>query len=216
MRYFVLSGFVFLILSFNAVLCTSALAADAQESHKELKAFLLTLIDDGYDILNDENLSESQRLHEVKKLLKENLNLKWMSEYSLGRNRRTLTSNKIAEFTTIYSDFVINSYAGLTADYSGQKLKIKNIRNIDNKVYLVKTIVTTPGNATPVHVEYLIHEVSNNQFKVSDILTEGVSLLRSQQAEFSTIIINKGIDDLISELKNKNALYNNDNRAIGR
>lgn len=216
MRYYISNVVVFFVLFLNIIFAGPALAGQADDSHKALKDFLLTLIDDGYDILNDENLSESQRTNEVKKLLKEHLNLPWMSKYVLGRNRRTLKPNKIEEFTKIYSDFVINSYAGLTSNYSGQKVQIRNIRNIDDNVYIVKTIVTTPGSGSPAHVEYLIHEVSNRQFKVSDVITEGVSLLRSQQAEFGTMIVNNGVDALILELKNKNSLYINTNSGIGR
>lgn len=217
MRYLTSSFLIFFIILFVPVTHTFSDLKQQPDSYKELRLFLVTLVDSGYNILNNDNLSEVQSVREIKKLLKANLNLEWMAKYSLGRNRRALKNHKIKEFIKVYSDFVVNSYASLVKNYSGQKLNIKNIRKMDEKLYMVNTIVETPGATSPTRVDYLIHQVAgHDKFKVSDIITEGGSLLRSQQAEFNTIIMNQGIDALIQELQKIIDSYKNHDNAIGR
>jgi len=43
---------------------------------------------------------------------------------------------------------------------------------------------------SPVAVDYLVHKLTNakqNPYKVGDIITEGVSILNSQQTEFDNV-----------------------------
>ena len=48
-----------------------------------------------------------------------------------------------------------------------------------------------------------LEKTKQNPYKVADIITEGVSILNSQQSEFNNIISNQGIDALIDDLKGK-------------
>lgn len=55
-------------------------------------------------------------------------------------------------------------------------------------------------------IDYLIHKLENetkNPYRIGDIITEGISVLNSQQSEFNGVISSREIDALITELKQK-------------
>jgi phospholipid transport system substrate-binding protein len=136
----------------------------------------------------------------------ENLDLEWMAKYSLGRHRKELNMPQIKDFTKIYSTYVIKTYSDLVRNYKGQKAVIKKVAQLDKSEFIVKTEVVQNGQP-PLKVDYLVRNISTNAKKpilrISDIITEGVSMVNSQQAEFNSIFSNEGFDSLVNQLKKK-------------
>lgn len=193
---------LFFIFSFKI---TYVIAANINEEQL-LKDYVTNLIDDGYKLFNDNQITSLERNKKIKKLLQDNLHLEWMANYSLGRHRRTLSKNKINEFVEVYSKFVVKAYVDLTQHYKGEKAKLKAVKQFDDDMFLVYMEILKPGTNSPIRVDYLVHQVEdgkNNRFRVADIITEGISILNSQQAEFNNIISNQGIDALIEDLQEK-------------
>lgn len=178
----------------------------AHTEEKLLRDYVTNLINDGYKLFNNTSISKGERDKRTAELLKENLHLDWMAKYSLGRHRRTLDKEKIKEFTNVYSKFVVKAYVDLTQHYSGEKAKLKAVKQIDEDMFIVNMEILKPGSNSPIKVDYLVHQLEhlkNQPFKVADIITEGISILNSQQAEFNNIISNQGIDALITDLQEK-------------
>ncbi len=203
--------YLFLLLS---LFSTNAVANNEE---KDLEIYVKKLISDGYELFNNEKIPTIQRNKYITELLNNNLNLDWMARYSLGRHRRSLDNNKIEEFIKVYSKFVVKAYVDLTHHYRGEKAQLKTIKRIDDDMFIVNLEIVKPGTNSPIKVDYLVHEISKakeHKFKVADIITEGISLLNSQQAEFNNIISNQGIDALIQELEEKSTRTEIDPSAI--
>lgn len=181
-------------------------ANGAQEQDSDIRNYVDGLVNRSYKIINDKSLSGDEKVTRSSSLVKDNLHLDWMAKYVLGRNKRSLSAEKIKEFTNVYSKFVVNAYAELVRDYSGEKTNIKNIKKVDEYMYVVEMEIVKPDSPDPIKVEYLVHKVEGTKkgtYKIADIITEGVSILNSQQAEFNSIISAQGIDGLITDLKSK-------------
>ncbi|RYE06075.1 MAG: phospholipid-binding protein MlaC [Rickettsiaceae bacterium] len=169
--------------------------------------YVTRIVDEASKLLSDSQISESQKISQSRKLMANNLDLEWMAEHSLGRHKKNLSSAQISQFGKIYSDYVIKTYSNLISNYKGQKTIVKRvIQLVQGKEYLVKTEVIQNGQ--PVKVDYLVRYVSQEKTneivpKISDIITEDISILHSQQQEFSSVINSKGFDTLITELKQK-------------
>lgn len=203
--------YLFFLISFFT---TNALAHNEE---KELEIYVKKLISDGYTLFNDETLSAANKNQRIIELLNDNLNLDWMAKYSLGRHRRTLDENEIQTFTSVYSRFIVKAYVDLTHHYRGEKANLKTVKKIDEDMFIVNLEIIKPGSNSPIKVDYLVHEIGNgkdHKFKVADIITEGISLLNSQQSEFNNIISNQGIDALIKDLEEKSTKTEIDPSAI--
>jgi len=172
-----------------------------------LKAYTEKLISEGYDVMNDPAVSREDRLKFSEQFVRKNLYFPWMAKYTLGRYRKTISNDKIEEFTEIYSKFVIQAYTDLAKNYNGQKAVVKDVRVVDENLFMVESEIIKPGASSAIRVEYLVHKLDlpQNQepYRVGDVITEGVSILNSQQAEFANILADQGIDALIENLKNK-------------
>lgn len=185
--------------------------ANAQGDVEELKRYVDDLITKGYNIVNDPTLTEDQKVASSSSLLRANLHLDWMADYSLGRNKRGLSAQKIREFREVYSKFVVQAYASLSKSYSGVKAVVKKVTKIDDNMFIISMEILKKDSDTPVKVDYMVHKLEKtktNPYKVGDVVTEGVSILNSQQSEFNSIITNQGIDGLISNLKEKISIKN--------
>lgn len=196
---------VSVILLVISLACQTAYGA-SEEDTKKLKAYVEELIQEGSNLVNDKSLSEKERRVKSSALIKSHLYLDWMAKYTLGRHRRTISPAQIKEFVQVYSLFVVKAYADLTTNYKGEKAVLTNIKQIDDDLFIVNSELVRPGSQSPIKVDYLVHKIEGNKkdpYLIGDIITEGISILNSQQSEFNSVISSHGVDWLIADLKKR-------------
>ncbi len=193
-----------LTLLLLAIVPVSSMASSA--TPPELNKYVGYLVKTGSDVLNDDSLGEETKVKKVRELLAENLDLRWMAKYTLGRHRIGLGGDKLEEFVSIYSEYVVKSFSNLIKNYKGEKTLVQKVLTLRDNEFLVKTEITKTDGRPPVKVDYLVKDLEPGptfKLKVSDIITEGVSMVNSQQSEFNGIINTSGFEALMSELKKK-------------
>lgn len=193
------------ILLMMSLACQTVYAASEEDTTK-LKVYVEDLIQKGSDLVNDKSLSENERRAKSGAMIKSHLYLDWMAKYTLGRHRRVLSEAQIKEFVQVYSLFVVKAYADLTTNYKGEKAVLTNIKQIDDDLFVVNSEFIRPSSQSPVKVDYLVHKIEGNKkdpYLIGDIITEGISILNSQQSEFNSVISSHGIDWLIADLKTR-------------
>lgn len=193
---------ILLVISF---VCQTAYGA-SEEDTKKLKLYVEDLIHQSSVLLQDQTLSEQARRKKTREMISSHLYLDWMAKYTLGRHRRAISEAQLKEFVTVYSMFVVKAYADLTANYKGETAVLTNIKQIDQDLFIVNSEFVRPGSQSPVKVDYLVHKIEGNKenpYLIGDIITEGISILNSQQSEFNSVISSHGIDWLIADLKKR-------------
>lgn len=188
--------------------CTMSVFADnaKTDDQEQLKSYVEHLIQESHELLHNASLSDKEMTQQASKLLRANLHLNWMAKQSLGRNIKSISKEQLKDFTKAYSAFVIDSYSKLVKSYKGEKGKLVRVNKISNNLFMVDTEILSTNDGTRTEVKYLVHELNSKdkiRFLIGDIITEGVSLLDSQRSEFNQILSNKGIEGLISEIKQK-------------
>lgn len=214
--YLILSFLSFSVFSANAVLAHSKEATQASSSPglaspdfsiDEVKNYVNTVVRDGSSVLNDNKLSQAEKINRTRVLISNNLDLDWMARYTLGGYRKTLTPEQINKFIDVYSKYVIKVYANLVKDYRGEDAKVGRVYATGKTMFKVEMTIINNKENQGISVSYSVHPVKDSRdklsLKVTDIITEGVSFLQSQQQEFTSTIANQGIDALISELVSK-------------
>ncbi len=201
---------ILLIISFASQTAYGA----SEEDTKKLKEYVEALIQEGSDLVNDKSLSEKDKRVKSSAMIKAHLHLDWMAKYTLGRHRRAISEAQLKEFVKVYSLFVVKAYADLTTNYKGEKAILTNIKQIDGDLFIVNSELVRPGSQSSVKVDYLVHKIEGNKkdpYLIGDIITEGISILNSQQSEFNSVISSHGIDWLTADLKKR--AQNNENLA---
>lgn len=159
-----------------------------QISASMLDGYVNQFLQNSFDILNNSNLANKEKKNKISNLLLENLDLKWIVNFLLGSERHKISSEELADFREIYKDYIIQNLSKIIEQYNGQKVKIKSIRNIKNKDYLVRTMIMKNNESGNISVDIMIREVDDNVFQIFDIVTEGVSLLITQKQDFNIIL----------------------------
>lgn len=181
-----------------------ALKVTATDANVELEKYTYGLINEASDMLSNKQLTEAEKVSRARDLLSGNLALEWMAKYTLGRYKRTLSSSQINEFVKVYSNYVIDIYSGMAKNYKGQKAAVIQSKKLDDTKFIVKMQINQPNGQRSIKVDYLVL-VEGAKFKVGDIITEGVSMINSQQDEFGSVISGKGFDYLLKDLAEKSS-----------
>ena len=141
-----------------------------------------------------------------------------MSRFVLGREIWTETSEQQqTDFTNAFRSLLVRTYATALArsvleegvDVSVNYLPIREAD--DARIILVKTEVLYKGEQ--FSVSYRLYRTREDEWKVFDVLVEGVSLVINYQNEFKQDYRNIGIEGLIAKISKRNQEENT--KAMG-
>ncbi len=129
------------------------------------------------------------------------IDIQWVGRFVLGRHWRTANDSQKNNFITSYRAFMINSYASRLKEYSGEHYEVSKPRPLGNgKNVLTMKLFRDVGE--PVLIDYKIRK-SATDFKIYDLVVEGISLISTQRSEFDSVVNRKGLDFLIKALNKK-------------
>jgi len=164
--------------------------------------FIRTVGQNAIDSLTDKAITQDQREDRFRKILNAQFEVTLLARFTLGRFWRRASEQQQKEYTKLFEDFIVKAYAARFADYKGENFVVGKIRNINERDNLVQSeVVLTDGRKIPVHWRVR----NGKEFKVVDVLVEGVSMAITQRDEFASIINQNGgkIDGLLAALRKK-------------
>jgi phospholipid transport system substrate-binding protein len=173
----------------------------ANASDKELGDYVNGLLQNFFTIAKDANLNEDKKVEMVRSLLSQNLDFDWMAKFTLGRYRKGLSASEIDSFSEVYKKYLLTTYGNAVRQYKGQDVRIKAVQAINDAEFVVKTLIIK-ASQEPLGVDYLVRQGAQG-YRVFDVVTEGVSLINSQQSEFASVISNNSLGSLKSDLASK-------------
>ncbi len=129
-----------------------------------------------------------------------------MSKWVLGKtNWKSSTESQQDKFVDEFRTLLVRTYAKALLEYSDQEIKYLPAEgNPDSNVVVVKTEVQQPG-AKIVPINYSMH-ISGGEWKVIDVVVDGISLVATYRGEFATEIRKSGMDGLLAKLSERNAV----------
>jgi len=186
--------FFVLVALFSAAagVATAAPANDAE-------AFVQTSIDRGYQILNNKELSATERQVQFRTFLNSITDTKRVALFTLGTFARNASKEDVDRFFTAYDEFAAAMYQGYFDWYTGQSLRVVNsaARAADDVV--VYADVIAPNGAPQFKVGFRVRKDSAGKNIVTDFQFEGVWLALNQRSDFTSFLQqNKGNFALLS------------------
>jgi len=191
---------VFVISSLLAL--GGARAADADAS--DAKAFLRAFSDRAIAMLADDGLTDRERAREFRDLLQDGFDMPLISRAVLGRYWHTASAEQREEFVQRFEDFVVSFYGHRLGAYSGETLKL-GAAHVRAKDALVRSRVVRP-KGPPLAVDWRLRR-SGDDWRIVDVVVEGVSMTITHRSEFAAVIENHGggVESLLQALRNKTA-----------
>ncbi len=193
------------LLALAALLLASAPQARASDEVAAAKASFQKTVDDTLAILNDKAISKDERLHKLENIAIDRFDFPRMTQLVLGKNRSQLSAEQQREFEEEFRRSLSLTYGKRLEGYtSNEKIEIGDGRLEANKDVTVRTRISG-GSAPPdgVQIDYRMR-ANGDKWLVIDVIPEGVSLIQNFRSQVQEIVTQKGVNQLIPTLHEKN------------
>jgi len=180
--------------------------ANSASSNTNLSKSRLFIESLGQEVLTKiaaKNITEKQRKKNFRELYTRAFDNNYISQFVLGRHWKKINKKTQEEFVKSFNEYLIMIYAPKFKGWSG---KFKTIGSqVENNMYVVAMqLVTNSNSPTSLNLNWRMI-LKNKEFKILDVNIDGVSMLVTQRAEFSSVIKNHplGVKGLIKQMNDK-------------
>lgn len=197
---------------FLIVLCVLALAfpamAGAQKNSVDddvnvVETLLKEKTDAILTLLQDKDLDISLKKERLMEIVQPIMDFALMAKLTLGKdNWGQFSPAQQTDFVDLFVERLKRSYLDKTAFYDDEKIVYQPGALVGNKVHVPMTIISG-GN--PIELVYKFYNAGSRGWMAYDIEINGVSLIKSYQAQFSEILKNGTVKDLLAELRKPQA-----------
>jgi phospholipid transport system substrate-binding protein len=156
------------------------------------------------EMLRDPSLKhESTRDMKEKKIravTDEMFDFEELSRRTLGKNWERLDSAQRKEFIQLYRQILESAYMDKILSYSNEKVLFLRENTLEKgKAEVMTKIVTHTGE---IPISYQVTEKKDN-WRVYDVIIEGVSLVKNYRTQFREILANKSPEEMLQILRKK-------------
>ena len=142
------------------------------------------------------------RIGEIEEIAYEIFDFTTMSKLVLARNWRKLDKEKRAEFVREFRTHLsrtygtrLDNFSDIGVDVYGAQIEVRNDVTVKSRV--------VGGQFDGSELAYRMRN-RKEEWKIIDVVIEGVSLVSNYRSQFATVLNGGTIDDLITKLKDKN------------
>ena len=155
-------------------------------------------------ILQDKSLSSDQKRERIEQIAYEAMDFDTLSKLVLARNWPKFSPAQQAEFVELFKKHLSITYGRNVDNYKNERVQILGERREGYGDMTVLTKILRGGGSDDVVVDYRLRQ-RGGQWKIIDVIVEGVSLVSNFRSQFQDIVSNGGPDRLLVLLKEKNA-----------
>ena len=177
----------------------------ASKATSDIRTFTQQTVDNILEIVSNENMNDDKKTALLERTFLKVVDVEWIAKFTLGRHWSALTQQQMDEFTKLYEKYLLSIYVPNFKKYNSDKVTITSIQQLgtaEKREYLVKTTIENDRRTTAYSINFRVVE-KNNNFKIFDFITEGVSMMSTQRAEFNAIISAHGVNYLFKKLRNR-------------
>lgn len=172
-------------------------------SSEPMKQLSVT-VDKVLEILKRPDLKSPDKEELKRKLLREVISERFdfqeMARRALARHWRKRTKQEKKEFVELFRTLLERIYLRRIEQYNDERIIYKDER-IDPPYAIVKTVVIA-REAVEIPIDYRLIQRSND-WKVYDVIIEGVSLVNNYRKQFDRIIRSSSYESLVERLRKK-------------
>ncbi len=122
-----------------------------------------------------------------------------LSKRTLAQNWKRFSPDQQKEFTSLFGKLLGTVYMDRIIAYKDEKVVFGKATNLSDKTAEVQSEVKA---AKPIPINYRMI-LESGEWKVYDVVIEGVSLVQNYRTQFREILTNKSPEDLLKTLREK-------------
>jgi len=196
--------FLGLVIGFSLAWVMAPLPVRAENPGDKAEQFISSLASQAIEALTMPEISKHERENRFRVLLADNFAVKTIGRWVLGRHWKKATDAEKTEYLKLFEELLVVTYVDRFSSYSGENLKVvKSLVNNKNDAVVFSELGRQ--GTPPVHVDWRVRTKDKVNFKIIDVLVEGVSMGQTQRSEFSSVIRQNGghLEGLLAQLRKR-------------
>ena len=123
-----------------------------------------------------------------------------LSKRTLAQQWQAFTPEQQKEFTSLFGKLLGSLYLAKMMSYTNEKVVFKKETQTSEDTAEVQSEIVTQTKTIPIHYRMILKQ---GEWKVYDVVIEGVSLVMNYRSQFREILANKSPEDLLKMLREK-------------
>jgi phospholipid transport system substrate-binding protein len=187
----------------SAVLCMMTAAMPAR-ANPATESFIQKNFDQGYAILNNMSLSDTQRREQFRSLLLGLAATRRIALFTLGQYAMGAAPGDVDSFVQAFTNYSFAVYEKGLNRYQGQALKVTSSsdRAADDSMVQAEIVNPSQASAQTFKVGFRVRHNEAGQPTITDLVVDGVSLATTERDEFTAYLQshNGSIPELVKRL----------------
>ena len=197
-----------LVLAMGCTLSTAGLATTEQSAAGKARTFLAELGKRAIEVARDKAATRKDRELRMRVLLREGFDLKVLARVVLGKHWRKLERGQREDFVELFEDAMVHQTLTIFSRYRGETFDItgSGADRTNPRLIKVSMEVKRANGALLAKVYWRIRN-DREDFKVVDIVVEGVSMALTLRQEYGAVINRSQgkVDDLLEAMRKSDA-----------
>ncbi len=184
---------IFLVIFFSSIAKVNSIEPDI---------FVQSTVNRASEALNNK-FSKEEKIERLKEIASETVDINGIGYYTLGAYRKNINEDQKKEYSNLFERYFLKSFASRLAEYSNPEIEVVSKKKLNENYTMVSSILVGTEQRPEVKIDWRIYTKNSENPLIRDLIIEGLSLVRTQREEFSSIIqSNDGdINALFSTLK---------------
>jgi phospholipid transport system substrate-binding protein len=164
--------------------------------------FVQSTVNRASEALNNK-FSKEEKIERLKEIASETVDINGIGYYTLGAYRKNINEDQKKEYSNLFEQYFLKSFASRLAEYSNPEIEVLSKKKLNENYTIVSSILVGTEQRPEVKIDWRVYTKNPEIPLIRDLIIEGLSLVRTQKEEFSSIIqSNDGdINALFSTLK---------------
>jgi phospholipid transport system substrate-binding protein len=195
-------GILLLVIGLSNCTVLMAAAAETPDITAEPRALIDETATKIVSILARKEETQEVRIKQIEEIAYKIFDFTTMSKLVLARNWRKLDKEKRAEFVREFKQNLSRTYGTRLDRYNQEEVEIFGTQVEPRDDVSVKTRIVG-GQFDAAEISYRLRN-RNDQWRIIDVVIEGVSLVSNYRSQFAEILNGGTIDDLLAKMRDKN------------
>mgnify|MGYP006136108655 CR=1 FL=1 len=177
-KYLIL--FIFVIISLSNIGSAYSIQPDV---------FVQSTVNRASEALNNK-YSKKEKIEKLKAIARETVDINGIGLYTLGSYRKDLNETQKKEYSKLFEQYFLKSFSSRLAEYSNPEIQVNSKKKLNDNYTMVSSVLIATEKRPEVKIDWRIYTKNPNNLLIRDLIIEGLSLVRTQKEEFSSIIQN--------------------------
>jgi phospholipid transport system substrate-binding protein len=153
------------------------------------------------DVLKNPSDAKAVKEKKILSIVDEFFDYSELSRRTLANHWKAFTPEQQKEFTTLFGKLLANVYMDKVMQYTNEKVVFGKETKLSENTVEVQSEILTQGKSVPLNYRM----ISNNkgEWKVYDVVIEGISLVMNYRSQFREILSTKPPENLLKTLREK-------------